>query len=219
MICESCNQNEATIHYTEIVNGVTTEHHLCSECAKDMDLSYYSGVLNNEFSFAKLLTGLLAASVMRAQENDSLMSHVICPKCGMNYEEFTNVGKFGCAECYNVFGPLIEEHLKKLHGNTANVSKKYMPNEKGKNADDVWCMPILNPMSNERLGYDTQKPKALIERIIKASSNEGDLVADFYMGSGTTAEVCKDLKRNFIGCDINPRAIEITLQRLNDARS
>ena len=67
--------------------------------------------------------------------------------------------------------------------------------------------------------YATQKPKALIERIIKASSNEGDLVADFYMGSGTTAEVCKDLNRNFIGCDINPRAVEITLQRLNDARS
>ena len=70
----------------------------------------------------------------------------------------------------------------------------------------------------ERNGYDTQKPKELIEKFIKASSNEGDLVADFYMGSGTTAEVCKDLNRNFIGCDINPRAIEITLQRLNDAQ-
>ena len=148
MICESCNQNEATIHYTEIVNGVTTEHHLCSECAKDMDLSYYSGVLNNEFSFAKLLTGLLAASVMRAQENDSLMSHVICPKCGMNYEEFTNVGKFGCAECYNVFGPLIEEHLKKLHGNTANVSKKYMPNEK---EVDIQTNPIINQQKRDAM--------------------------------------------------------------------
>ena len=85
--------------------------------------------------------------------------------------------------------------------------------------DDVWDIPFLNPVSKERIGYDTQKPKALIERIIKASSSEGDLVADFYMGSGTTAEVCKDLNRNFIGCDINPRAVEITLQRLNNARS
>lgn len=81
----------------------------------------------------------------------------------------------------------------------------------------VWNISEIN--NGERSGYATQKPKALIERIIKASSNEGDLVADFYMGSGTTAEVCKDLNRNFIGCDINPRAIEITLQRLNDARS
>ena len=63
--------------------------------------------------------------------------------------------------------------------------------------------------------YATQKPKALIERIIKASSNEGDIVADYYLGSGTTAVVCKELNRNFIGCDINPKAIEITKARLN----
>jgi site-specific DNA-methyltransferase (adenine-specific) len=49
-----------------------------------------------------------------------------------------------------------------------------------------------------------------------ASSNEGDLVADFYAGSFTTAKVCKDLNRNFIGCDINPKAVEIGIKRLNN---
>ena len=78
---------------------------------------------------------------------------------------------------------------------------------------DVWDIPNINNMANERVGYDTQKPKSLIERIIKASSNEGDLVADFYLGSGTTAEVSLELGRNFIGCDINPRAIEIAKSR------
>jgi len=68
---------------------------------------------------------------------------------------------------------------------------------------------------SERNGYPTQKPKALIERLIKASSNEGDTVADYYLGSGTTAVVCKELNRNFIGCDINPNAIEITNSRLD----
>lgn len=68
---------------------------------------------------------------------------------------------------------------------------------------------------SERNGYATQKPKALIERLIKASSNEGDTVADYYLGSGTTAVVCKELNRNFIGCDINPKAIEITNARLD----
>lgn len=62
--------------------------------------------------------------------------------------------------------------------------------------------------------YDTQKPKALLERIIKASSNEGDTVADFFCGSGTSLVVAKELGRKYIGCDINPRAIEITNQRL-----
>jgi DNA modification methylase len=69
--------------------------------------------------------------------------------------------------------------------------------------------------NKELTGYPTQKPKALIERIIKASSKENDLVADFYLGSGTTAVVCKELNRNFIGCDINPKAIEITNERLS----
>ena len=84
---------------------------------------------------------------------------------------------------------------------------------------DVWEVPIIRTVKNkidaENLGYNTQKPKALIERIIKASSNEGDTVADYYSGSGTTAEVCKELNRNFFGCDINPNAIEITKTRLN----
>ena len=69
--------------------------------------------------------------------------------------------------------------------------------------------------NKELNGYPTQKPKALIERIVKASSNEGDLVADFYGGSFTTAEVCKDLKRNFIGCDISEKAVAIGLKRTN----
>ena len=66
----------------------------------------------------------------------------------------------------------------------------------------------------ERNGYSTQKPKELIERIIKASSNEGDLVADFYMGSGTSMVVARELNRQFIGCDISEKAVEITNQRL-----
>ena len=67
----------------------------------------------------------------------------------------------------------------------------------------------------ERVGYDTQKPKQLIERIITSSSDEGDTIADFYLGSGTTALVATELNRDFIGCDINLKAIELTNQRLN----
>jgi DNA modification methylase len=81
---------------------------------------------------------------------------------------------------------------------------------------DVWDIQHIGTHDKKtRLGYATQKPKALIERIIKASSNEGDTVADYYLGSGTTAVVCKELNRNFIGCDINPKAIEITNARLD----
>ena len=79
---------------------------------------------------------------------------------------------------------------------------------------DVKC--IVNPANKEYVEYNTQKPKELLERIIKASSNEGDIVADFFMGSGTTCVVAKELGRKYIGCDINPRAIEITEKRLSE---
>ena len=93
-------------------------------------------------------------------------------------------------------------------------------NINGKQRENLWDFNAVKKgnytkINSEWVDYATQKPKALIETIIKASSNEGDLVADFYAGSFTTAEVCKDLNRNFIGCDINPRAVEIGLQRLN----
>lgn len=83
---------------------------------------------------------------------------------------------------------------------------------------DVWeDIKFLNSLQNEskKYKYNTKKPIKLIERIINTSSNEGDLVADYYLGSGTTAVVCKELNRNFIGCDINPKAIEITNARLD----
>ena len=104
----------------------------------------------------------------------------------------------------------------KLH-RFKNGEKNLVTETKGVAQNDVWIdIPFLPPSCNERkkVGYNTQKPKALLERIIKASSNEGDLVADFYLGSGTTAEVCKDLKRNFIGCDIEKRAVEIGKERV-----
>lgn len=92
--------------------------------------------------------------------------------------------------------------------------KNYKPNPKGKIPEDWWDIPALTPMSKERVGYDTQKPKALLERIVKASSNKGDIVADFFLGSGTTIVVANELNRNYIGCDINPKSIEITEKRL-----
>lgn len=85
------------------------------------------------------------------------------------------------------------------------------------NPRDVWDIPYLNMHDKtNRVGYDTQKPKALLERIIKASSNEDDVVADFFMGSGTTCVVAKELGRKYIGCDINPKSIEITAKRLSE---
>jgi DNA modification methylase len=79
---------------------------------------------------------------------------------------------------------------------------------------DVWEIPFLSTVSLERTGYPTQKPEALLERIIQSSTHPDDLVGDFFCGSGTTLAVAQRLGRRWLGCDISPEAIEISGQRL-----
>ena len=86
--------------------------------------------------------------------------------------------------------------------------------ERGKVPEDWWYFPVVARMHNERTGYPTQKPAALLERIIKASSNPGDIVADFFCGSGTTMEVAGRLERRFIAIDATWRAIHTSRSRL-----
>lgn len=81
---------------------------------------------------------------------------------------------------------------------------------------DVFRIPSINAMAKERLGYPTQKPEALLERIIKASSNEGEIVLDTYSGCGTAIAVAQELKRKWIGIDITYQSIALVLRRLED---
>ena len=89
-------------------------------------------------------------------------------------------------------------------------------NELGKVREDVWEIPIINSMSKERLGYATQKPEILLETVLKASSNENSVVADFYAGSGTTGAVAEKLGRRWIMSDLGKPANMIMRKRLID---
>ena len=93
--------------------------------------------------------------------------------------------------------------------------KQYLDEMEGAQIDDVWDMSIINSQAIEAVNYPTQKPESLLERIIMASSNPGDIVFDCFMGSGTTQAVAMKLGRRFIGADINLGAIDTTVKRLN----
>ena len=80
--------------------------------------------------------------------------------------------------------------------------------------DDAWLMPFIAAPSHERTGYPTQKPIIVLERIIKAMSNPGDLVLDCFVGAGTSVVAAQKLGRRWIGCDINKGAIQTTAKRL-----
>jgi site-specific DNA-methyltransferase (adenine-specific) len=88
--------------------------------------------------------------------------------------------------------------------------------ENGVRENDVWQIQSLNSQAKERMGYPTQKPEALLERIIKASSNEGDVILDAYCGCGTTVAVAQKLNRQWIGIDITYQSISLILKRLEE---
>lgn len=118
-----------------------------------------------------------------------------------------------------------KEEMQKLHdANRIHYPKKeggkprlkaYESDHKGMVLQDIWTdVNKIHNQSKELLGYATQKPEVLLERIIKASSNEGDLVADFFCGSGTTAAVAEKLGRKWIATDLGKFAIHTTRKRL-----
>ncbi len=88
--------------------------------------------------------------------------------------------------------------------------------EKGKLPTDVWWHTIVSPTGKEKTGYPTQKPKGILRRVIQASSKPGDLILDFFAGSGTSGAVAAELGRNFILIDQNPESIEVITKRLSD---
>ena len=114
-----------------------------------------------------------------------------------------------------------ESYLRRFGGKTQvldpeSKTRKITVDEptKGLALRDVWDLSIVAGVATERTGYPTQKPQALAERIINACSNEGDLVADFFCGSGTTLAVAERLGRRWIGCDLGRWGIHVTRKRL-----
>jgi DNA modification methylase len=93
-------------------------------------------------------------------------------------------------------------------------SRMYAQGAPERPVGDVWTIPIINPVATERLDYPTQKPEKLLERIILSSSDEGDLIGDFFSGSGTAAAVAEKLGRKWIATDLGKFAVHTTRKRL-----
>lgn len=109
-------------------------------------------------------------------------------------------------------GRLYRDDVNPTGGGTRII---YLDEIEGDIIDSTWNdIPPVNPVARERQNYPTQKPEALLERIIKSSSREGDIIFDCFMGSGTTQNVALNLNRRFIGTDINLGSIQTTVKRL-----
>lgn len=125
MLCSMCHKNEAVICYTEIINGVKKEQYLCPECAAKYT-SFDSDTLGMAPGnlLASLLTSVLGQTGIAA-EDDAKKTNLVCPKCGMTYNEFLKYSKFGCPECVHTFGFLLDDYFKKIQGSCEHCGKVY----------------------------------------------------------------------------------------------
>ncbi|QDP38856.1 UvrB/UvrC motif-containing protein [Radiobacillus deserti] len=127
MECQECQERQATLKFTKIVNGNKTEIKVCEQCAKEKG---YISFEEEAYTLHDLLSGLFNFDLSEQKKAVNTEQGLSCPKCGMSYQEFTRVGKFGCASCYETFSGRLNPILRRVHsGNTRHKGK--VPNRKG----------------------------------------------------------------------------------------
>lgn len=132
MLCQECQEREAALHFTKIINGEKTEFHICDVCAKDKG-EYLPG--GNSFSIHQLLSGLLDTGqsfpkTSKQQSRQKAKSELQCKTCGLTYKQFVENGRFGCADCYKFFDQKLDPVLKRIHGGNSTHTGK-IPKRKG----------------------------------------------------------------------------------------
>lgn len=148
MLCERCRIREANIQYTEVINGVKTEHNFCAQCAKELDFGQYSAIFDGEFPLAQLLSSLLGSET--AVQKKGRVQQITCPVCGTTYEEFVKNSCFGCGDCYSVFDPLIRDNIKQLQGSDSHKGKRprYHYGQQESVTEDLSAEPVkIRPVS------------------------------------------------------------------------
>jgi protein arginine kinase activator len=115
MLCDICNQNEATVHLTEIVNEQVTELHLCEQCAQQKSMQ-----MEQQFGLSDLLAGLADSDKLIAAPEKITAK---CLNCNLTYKDFKKIGRLGCSECYVYFKKYLTPLLKRIHGSNIHAGK------------------------------------------------------------------------------------------------
>lgn len=124
MKCQECQLNPATVHLTQVINGQKTEIHVCPQCAKEKG---YVSQDDDAYSLHQLLSGLFqnnSSKMHQPSQRSEQENDLTCEKCGMTYQQFARVGKFGCTSCYETFKNRLNPLFRKVHsGNTMHEGK------------------------------------------------------------------------------------------------
>ena len=148
MTCDFCGEREATVHLTEMIDAQTRELHLCEACAREKGAAATQG-----FGLAELLAGL---SDFALKSEGEKKEKLVCPACGMTYEDFRKSGRLGCGNCYETFHRLLAPLLRRIHGSTHHVGRS----------------PELAAKSQAATAAATDDLKALKEKLKSAVAGE-----------------------------------------------
>ncbi len=152
MKCQICNKNNATIHFTKIINGHVEERHLCESCAKENHEIEFD--FNLTFPFQKIFTGLI-----EPVKEDVEVKDITC-RCGLSHRKLLETGRFGCAYCYDTFKDDIESLIKGIHGHNRHEGK--IPNGIGDKIINKKIMESLKQELQEAILLENYEQAAII---------------------------------------------------------
>lgn len=122
MLCQNCGKNEANVRYTQIINGVKKEMIFCEACSKKLGIGDFN--FNMPINLSSFLSDFIQDSENEFLPSFTKTKDATCEGCGMSFEDFINIGKFGCENCYPTFSEKIDPILKNLHGDNRHIGRK-----------------------------------------------------------------------------------------------
>ena len=134
MLCDKCKQREAVIDVTQYVDGREENFHLCPQCARESELGriFERGILNQMLAG---IFGMNEEDVREDEEESNAYAQIVCPTCGMSYGDFVRNSRFGCEDCYQTFGLLMEDSITEIQGSARHTGK--VPRYQDVDVDDV----------------------------------------------------------------------------------
>jgi len=120
MQCEKCNERQAAVHLTQVVDNSITTLHLCKVCAEEQGVQ--TGAALSKFPLSDLLASMGKESPQEVSEQETAAR---CPACGATLQDFRETGRLGCPVCYDTFAPRLRDLLRRLHGSSQHVGQRY----------------------------------------------------------------------------------------------
>lgn len=157
MVCDLCNKADASVHLTEIVNSQIMELHLCQECARKK-----AGDIQKQISMADFVGGLAGAA---DELSKTPAIKIVCPNCGLTYDDFKKKGRLGCSHCYVAFKQQLLPLLKKIHGAAQHMGK--VPQSLGEGVIEERKVKELRERLSRAIQLEEYEEAARIRDMIK----------------------------------------------------